>query len=532
MTTQQQIRQFFQSPQTHDNRISQLLEYALKILDGQRHGTRIGQYESTDYEELAAQSHFPESLSDEQKVLDLLLELYQGVALLEHPMTQANVLPPPSTLSVVADALSARFNENSIWDYFGISAARAEVMAVAMMADLIGYSKTAASGLFTFGGSGCNLYATRIGIEKACPNAKQQGLHQKVQLFCSEHSHYSIKSAAMWSGIGLDNIRPIPCHLDNTLDIDALERAMEASIAEGARIGTLFATMGTTDAFALDPLQEMHQLKLKFEKRVGYSIHLHADAVIGWPYLTFDQASIAKLPKELQSGVLAISNAITELKLADSIGIDFHKTGWAPYICSLLMVKDEADLLSLAKSKAQMPYLYHDEGHQPGTFTLESSRPNYALKALANMLLLGKAGYRQLLTHLLQTAHQLRQKIASRREMAVLNEQNPAFVTNFRIYPPLFGSQGGRELFRLEQSGELTKQQTLEVNDYNRRIAELLFQQSTRDGGPLISFTQSYQTTPQGIPILALKSYPMSPFIEAQHMQELLTQIDQIKQLL
>ena len=95
-------------------------------------------------------------MSSEQEVLSALVGLYDGVGLWAHPQVQSNVIPPPTTLSIVAAALGARFNENSIWDHYGMSAAKSEVMAIAMLADLIGFDKTKAGGIFTFGGTGCN----------------------------------------------------------------------------------------------------------------------------------------------------------------------------------------------------------------------------------------------------------------------------------------------------------------------------------------------------------------------------------------
>jgi glutamate/tyrosine decarboxylase-like PLP-dependent enzyme len=73
-----------------------------------------------------------------------------------------------------------------------------------------------------------------------------------------------------------------------------------------------------------------------------------------------------------------------------------------------------------------MPYLYHGAGYQPGIFTLESSRPNYALKALTNILLLGKEGYEIIITHLLTVSDYLRAQIDASPDIVVLNRHNPA----------------------------------------------------------------------------------------------------------
>ena len=53
------------------------------------------------------------------------------------------------------------------------------------------------------------------------------------------------------------------------------------------------------------------------------------------------------------------SRRIRHLPEADSIGVDFHKTGFAPYISSLVLVKNFEDLRLVTRSTEQMPYLYH-----------------------------------------------------------------------------------------------------------------------------------------------------------------------------
>ncbi len=85
------------------------------------------------------------------------------------------------------------------------------------------------------------------------------------------------------------------------------ENPARQALTEGRKIAAIIATMGTTDSFGLDDLQAIPALR---------------DA------------------------------------LADSVDVDFHKTGFAPYISSLVLVKDRADLQRVARDPEQMPYLY------------------------------------------------------------------------------------------------------------------------------------------------------------------------------
>ena len=70
----------------------------------------------------------------------------------------------------------------------------------------------------------------------------------------------------------------------------------------------------------------------------------------------------------------AAGRRISKLHRADSIGIDFHKTGFAPYISSLFLVRDRADLQHLVRGRDEMPYLFQTGERHPGVFTLETSR--------------------------------------------------------------------------------------------------------------------------------------------------------------
>jgi glutamate/tyrosine decarboxylase-like PLP-dependent enzyme len=524
------VRAFFPQPAGDEAKIVQMLQTVLEKIDTKKQGTMIGKKPAVDYEKLVQSMVFPSQMRSEQDVIAHLSDLYEGVGLWSHPQMQVNVVPPPTTLSIAAATLAARYNENAIWDHYGMSAAQSEVMVLGMLADLIGFEPATVGGVFTFGGTACNLYAARIGIEKADPDAKHTGIRDRIHFYASDVSHYSIQSAAIWTGVGLNNLQIIPSDDDNVMDILALEKALHATINSGARIGTIFATMGTTDAFGIDALQEIAALRDTIQKRVPYTIHVHADAVIGWPYLTFSNNSrLHHLPHPLQEEIQSIVSKMIELRYADSVGIDFHKTGWAPYLCSLLLVKDKRDLLLLQKMKKDMPYLYHGAGYQPGVFTLESSRPNYAQKALVNILLFGKEGYEILITHLISMSDYFRAKIANSQDITLLNRHNPAFVTDFRIYPHTKFDESGLRYFDRELHDNIEHTFTQSINEYNQKIAQYMIHKSEQEGTSVISYTDSYKTTKEQRMLVALKSYPMSPFTDTEHMDALLTDIYEAK---
>ena len=65
---------------------------------------------------------------------------------------------------------------------------------------------------------------------------------------------------------------------------------------------------------------------------------------------------------------------IASLGRADSLGIDFHKTGFTPYVSSLFLLRDAADFKRIARSDDAMPYLFQSGHYHPGKYTLETTR--------------------------------------------------------------------------------------------------------------------------------------------------------------
>jgi len=128
---------------------------------------------------------------------------------------------------------------------------------------------------------------------------------------------------------------------------------------------------------------------------------------------------------------------VSKLHRADSIGIDFHKTGFTPYcVSSLFLARDRADMQFLVRGREQMPYLFQSGERHPGVFTLETSRSGSGvLAAYANLQLFGQVGLRVLLGHLVEMAEALREHLEGHVSTTVLNDHGVGTVTVFRVYP-------------------------------------------------------------------------------------------------
>lgn len=541
------LRNAFPAPTSdplHDGYMVISLLRALDRVDALKSEAPIlGQAREPDFASASSATLDEASRPLEQVVAELVQSL-EGMLIWGHPRSQVNVIALPSIASIVGVMLPSMYNPNLCSEESGRGFSEAEVRAASMVAQLIGYDPNQSGGLFTFGGTGTLLYGVKVGLEKALTGTFQQGLgavgrsHASspeagrstapsyvgpAVIVCSDRSHYACQSVAGWLGLGLDAVVKVPTRDDNAIDIQALETTLAELASQGTRIAAIVATIGTTDAFGLDDLAAIHAVRdrLVSEHELEYVPHLHADAVIGWAWSVFRDYDFAANRLGFRGrtvrALAQTENVVRHLPLADSVGIDFHKTGFAPYVSSLFLLRNRQEFQTLVRQRDTMPYIYHTGDYHPGMFSLETSRSaSGAMAALASMLLLGKDGFRALLGHSVDMAEQLRELIVSRPEMTVLNERNVGPVTLFRAYP------SGVNTFQVKdrELNDSAYRETLRKhNQLNRRIHQQVQQEALAGRGVALGFTDLYTTSRDGEPINALKSYVLSPFVDQEQMQ-------------
>ncbi|MEX0937107.1 MAG: pyridoxal-dependent decarboxylase [Pirellulales bacterium] len=527
-----QIRQAFPQPvsdRMHDSYFVFSIMRALDQVDAMKSEVPLlGRRQEIDYRAARSQQIAEESTRLEEVTRKLVAKL-EGMPIWAHPLTQINVVAPPSIPSVIGSLLPSIYNPNLVSDDTSYGLAEAEVEVAAMVSGLVGYDPERSTGIFTFGGTATNLYGAKLGIEKAIPGAMEGGVGEGGVLIASGQSHYCRLNVAGWLGLGERSAIQVPTHLTNDIRIDVLETVARKALDSGRKIICFVATMGTTDALGIDDLEAIVRLRdrLVEEYSLDYRPHVHADAVIGWAWSVFNDYDFEANPLGFRPRtVRALAGAvrrISKLHLADSIGIDFHKTGFAPYISSLFLVRDRDDMQLLIRGRDEMPYLFQTGERHPGVYTLETSRSGSGiLAAYANLHLFGKTGMRVLLGHLVEMAELLREHLEGHDSTTVLNDGNFGTVTLFRAYPD------GVDTWTIEdrqRTDPAAREELLAHNEYNRRIFQYLHGRAMQGEGVHISMTNCYRHTDYGEPILALKSYILSPFIDEQYVERLVENV-------
>jgi hypothetical protein len=112
--------------------------------------------------------------------------------------------------------------------------------------------------------------------------------------------------------------------------------------------------------------------------------------------------------------------------------------------------------------------------------------------------------------------------VESHPNLTVLNGDNVGPVTLFRAYPD------GVDTFTVkprERSDAAYAAEVIKHNEYNRRIFERVHHDALSGHGVVISLTNCYRQTDAGVPIVALKSYVLSPFSDEHRMQSVVSHV-------
>ena len=405
-----------------------------------------------------------ENFSTLESSIDDIANYMHGLTIWGHPRTQENVLPPTTIPSIIGNLYSSIYNPNIISDEYSQRFSLAEIEVSAMSASLVGYDSNKSVGFSTFGGTGTIFYGIKLGIEKAIPDAFINGVREVVK----------------------------------------------------------------------SQKRKIHNLRdsLVKEYDLQYIPHVHADAVIGWAWSVFNDYDFQANPMDFSERALRslwdTQVNLSKLNMADSIGFDFHKTGYGPYVSSLFLLKDKNDLELIHRAKESMPYLFQYGNYHPGMFTMETSRSGGSvLSALANLKFLGKEGYRVILGHIVSMAEHLRAKIDDHKSICLVNNYNYGPVTLFRVYPN--GMDANIE-YHKEISGVEMQEQLEKYNHYNRKVFEELNKQMEAGQGAALSLTEKYRETSYGKPIIAIKSFVMSPLIDIETMDLILELVEKARE--
>lgn len=259
-----------------------------------------------------------------------------------HSLYAGQMIKPPHPVARLAYSLALAINPNNHALDGGRASSQMEKEAVAALAGMFGWQTHL--GHLCSGGTMANLEALWVA----------GSLHPGKTILASEQAHYT--HARLCGVLGLP-FETIASDSQLRMDIEVLEQRLQRG-----DVGTVVATVGTTIAGSVDPVDQILELQTR------YGFRLHADAAYGGYFTLIDG---------LEPSTRAAYDGLSRV---DSIAIDPHKHGLQPYGCGCILFADPAVGRLYAH---ESPYTYFTSpALHLGEISLECSRPGAAAVAL------------------------------------------------------------------------------------------------------------------------------------------------------
>lgn len=278
---------------------------------------------------------------------------------------------------------------------------------------LIGWGKQA-DGTLAPGGSMTNFMSMLMARDAASVDARYAGLKDKMLVYTSKESHYSIPKNAAFCGIGRDNVRYVETDDKGRMDVGQLEEMINADIADGGWPIMVNLTAGTTVMGAFDPIRPVSELCKK------HKMWLHVDGAYCGSVLFTDKY------KHLIDGLEAV----------DSFSVNAHKMLGTPLSCSIIVCKDKKHLYDSFSNDAS--YLYqtdHDEFNL-GKTSLQCGRRNDALKFWTLWKSVGTLGLADIVNHQFDLADTAREYVRQNPDYTLYSyDESIAICFNYKGIP-------------------------------------------------------------------------------------------------
>lgn len=469
-----------------------------------------------------------DSMSPES-CLKYMSELFQNIPNWNNPGTMINVIPPVNLVSVASINVLNMYNPNFAQDTYAGYTILSELEVTKYISDLVGWDYKTSGGIFTFGGKGTNLYASKIALNKADSNNRKNGCqYGKYFMVTTKTAHPCHYQVCDWIGIGSENCIEISCDDDGKINIDEFMHIVCKNIESGKYFLGVNLNGGSTNELFIDPTKEIYDkiTDICSKYNLKYRPHIHVDAVIGWIYLFFKDYDFEKnelnIPIRYISQIKSMTDKASKFKYADSLGIDFHKTGFCPYSSSLFIVKNRTDFELLCNKKIPKFEDLHYGNYNPYEYTLELSRPSTgAMAALISLKSTGKNGFRRIVSNLFCSTEYFREKLSNNKEqICVINKNTEGFATLFFIKPPKYRDLDINDILLPDEES------ISEIRDFNVKYGKFILKKSI-DGEISFNFTssRSYVIPGTTVCIGALKAYPMSVFLDVAQANQIISEI-------
>lgn len=513
------MEDFFSFLKKLDQNISELIEKDIPFISGnweKRYNKKLDSQQLND------------NGMDSDSLAGAMSDYFKGLIRWHHPFSFYNVKSPINIYSAAVSTMSMLYDANLANDKICGNMANAELEVIKYLVDIAGFESTKAGGYFTFGGTSTLLNAIKIGLNKAIPDISNMGIREDVFIVCSEQEHHSVVKCCNWIGIGKDNCVMIPTDKNYQFDIQQAERIISERIKQNQKLIAIIACGGTTAQNIIDPIYHIYEMREKLleKHKLSYSPHLHVDAVVGWPILFFKDYSFKDNPLDFNNNsidiIQSLYQALKDIEFADSFGVDFHKTGFCPFVSSVLVTKNIRDLINLNGDMKMDFNSMHFGQYNTCDYVLETSRSlSGVMSALTVLKLLGKNGMRSEIAKITDSNLLIRTLLSKLPEFEIINPETFGINILFIVKPKKFE-------YRYNDLTEMSKTKIYRLAKYNYNFY-LFCMQNINKSHLFFNYTSGYAKGRNGIFMGLLQMQSFSPIVNRKHAEELIEILKYLK---
>lgn len=233
------------------------------------------------------------------------------------------------------------------------------------------------------GGSLSNMVSMIIARNEKDESILKEGYgNNKMIIYTSVESHYSVIKNASMLGLGRNNVRKIDSDSVGCMNATHLEAEIKQDLSQGNIPFYINATAGTTVFGAFDPFEKISSIAQK------YNLWFHIDGALGGAALMSDQH------RHLLKGS----------EYSDSFTWNAHKMMNVPILASFLLVKKKGLLRKHLSEKADYLFQGEEEDLDLGNSSIQCGRRVDAFKVWAAWKYYGVSGIKNRIDHLFELA--------------------------------------------------------------------------------------------------------------------------------
>ncbi|HEY3406055.1 MAG TPA: aminotransferase class V-fold PLP-dependent enzyme [Ohtaekwangia sp.] len=424
--------------------------------------------------DLLGADSLPQTGSDAEIILKRAANLLFDHSLFNgHPKFLGYITSSASPLGALSDLLAAAVNPNVGAFILSPMATTIEKQTIRWLAEFIGVSPEY-GGILVSGGNMANFTAFLAArTAKAPTSIKQKGMtagDAPLIVYCSKATHAWIEKAAVFFGIGTDNIRWIAQDESLLMRTDLLEQTIITDLNTGRKPFLVIGNAGDVSTGAVDDLKAIASVCKK------YDLWFHVDGAYGIP--------AAVLP-ELKSHFEGIAEA-------DSIALDPHKWLYSPLEAGCTLVKYPQTLLNTYNTHPEY-YNFSQEGSHAINYYeygFQNSRGFRALKVWTALQHAGRDGYRAMIAENIRLSMLLFQLAADHAELEAVTQH--LSITTLRYTPPdtrdetYLNRLNEALLNTLQQNGEVFLSNAIVHGKYCLRACIVNFRTTEKDIAEII----------------------------------------------